>query len=82
MHLVGETLAKSDGIHIAIFLSTLYSKLTGKFEQPTQMSFVSDNHSLTDALKIPKAVTKKAASGYEQHQRTHSNPKGRMGSSV
>lgn len=58
--LAGETLAMSDGIDNAIFLSTLFSELTvGNVEHPTTIICVTDNHSLVDALQSTKSVTEK-----------------------
>lgn len=58
--LAGETLAMSDGIDNAIFLSTLFSELTvGSVEHPTTISCVTDNHSLVDAVQSTKSVTEK-----------------------
>lgn len=53
-------------------LSTLFSELTTGDAKNTAP--VTDNHSLVDA-KSTKSVTEKRLRN-EQHQRTHSNPKG------
>ena len=58
--LAGETLAMSEGIDNAIFLSTLFSELTaGDVEHAAPITCVTDNHSLADALKSTKSVTEK-----------------------
>lgn len=59
--LAGETLALSDGIDNAIFLTTLFSELTtGNAELNTPpLICVTDNHSLFDALKSTKQVSEK-----------------------
>ncbi len=59
--LAGETLALSDGIDNAIFLTTLFSELTtGNAELNTPLLIcVTDNHSLFDALKSTKQVSEK-----------------------
>ena len=58
--LAGETLAMSEGIDNAIFLSTLFSELTaGDVIHPAPITCVTDNHSLADALKSTKSVTEK-----------------------
>ncbi len=59
--LEGETLALSDGIDNAIFLTTLFSELTtGNAELNTPpLICVTDNHSLFDALKSTKQVSEK-----------------------
>lgn len=50
--LTGETLAMSDRIDNAIFLSTLFSELTvGSVEHPTTIFCVTDNHSPVGALQ-------------------------------
>lgn len=70
--LAGETLAMSDGIDNAMFLTTLYSELTtGKANLNKLPLFcVTDNHSLFDALKSTKQVTEKRQVRNEQYQRT------------
>ncbi len=58
--LAGETLAMSDGIDNAIFLTTLFSELTtGDTEHAIPIICVTDNHSLVDALKSTKSVAEK-----------------------
>ncbi len=59
--LAGETLALSDEIDNAIFLTTLFSELTtGNAELNTlPLICVTDNHSLFDALKSTKQVSEK-----------------------
>lgn len=58
--LAGETLAMSEGIDSAIFLSTLYSELcAGSIAHPVPIVCVTDNFSLVDALKSTKFVTEK-----------------------
>ncbi len=58
--LAGETLAMSDGIDNAIFLSTLFSELTtGDAKHTVPVICITDNHSLLDALKSTKSVTEK-----------------------
>lgn len=58
--LAGETLAMSEGIDNAIFLSTLFSELTiGDVAHAAPITCVTDNHSLVDALKSTKSVTEK-----------------------
>lgn len=59
--LAGETLALSDGIDNAIFLATLFSDLTtGNADlNAPPLVCVTDNHSLSDALKSTKQVTEK-----------------------
>lgn len=58
--LAGETLAMSEGIDNAIFLSTLFSELnSGSTHSPIPITCVTDNHSLVDALKSTKSVAEK-----------------------
>uniref|UniRef100_M4AZE1 Integrase catalytic domain-containing protein n=1 Tax=Xiphophorus maculatus TaxID=8083 RepID=M4AZE1_XIPMA len=58
--LAGETLAMSEGIDNAIFLSTLFSELSaGSTACPPPIMCVTDNFSLVDALKSTKFVTEK-----------------------
>jgi len=59
--LAGETLAMSDGIDNAMFLTTLYSELITGRVNPNKLPLicVTDNHSLFDALKSTKQVTEK-----------------------
>lgn len=58
--LAGETLAMSEGIDNAIFLSTLFSELhAGSTVQPVPIVCITDNFSLVDALKSTKFVTEK-----------------------
>lgn len=58
--LAGETLAMSEGIDNAIFLTTLFSELTASdVEHAAPITCVTDNHSLADALKSTKSVTEK-----------------------
>lgn len=55
--LAGETLAMSEGIDNAIFLSTLFSELyAGSTAHPVSIICVTDNFSLVDALKSTKFV--------------------------
>lgn len=58
--LAGETLAMSDGIDNAIFLSTLFAELsTGNTSHQVPIICVTDSFSLVDALKSTKFVTEK-----------------------
>ena len=58
--LAGETLAMSEGIDSAIFLSTLFSELSaGNPDCPVPIICVTDNFSLVDALRSTKCVTEK-----------------------
>lgn len=58
--LAGETLAMSEGIDNAIFLSTLFSELyAGSTDHCVPIVCVTDNFSLVDALKSTKFVAEK-----------------------
>lgn len=58
--LAGETLAMSEGIDGAIFLSTLFSELSnGSIARPVPIICVTDNFSLVDAIRSTKSVTEK-----------------------
>lgn len=56
----GETLAMSDRTDNAIFLAALFSELTnGDAKHAPPIICVTDNHSLSDALKSTKAISEK-----------------------
>lgn len=75
--LAAETLAMSDGIDNAIFLTTLHSELTtGDTENTIPIICITDNHSLADALKSTKSVAEKRIRlKMSSINKTHSNTK-------